>query len=156
VSVSLILSLSLFLSLSASLSVSVSVSLSLSLSLCVCVCVCVCILMELSATSPAPCLPAYCHAPCHDDGRLPPETVSEPPMNCFGFCFSLESAWSWGFFPALDIHAKKARLLWVLVSWLQKFTVWLVHILVDQESSSCGCRNSRYDICSLPQPSHSF
>lgn len=39
--------------------------------------------VELSATSPAKCLPAHCHTPYHDDNGLTSETVSKPPIKCF-------------------------------------------------------------------------
>ena len=39
--------------------------------------------VELSATSPAPCLPTYHHAPHHDNNGLSSETISQPQFNVF-------------------------------------------------------------------------
>jgi hypothetical protein len=41
--------------------------------------------VEISVPSPTPCLPACCHASCHDDSGLTSETVSQPQLNgCHG------------------------------------------------------------------------
>ena len=39
--------------------------------------------VELSANSPASCLPVFCHAPYHDIMDKPSETVIKPLIKCF-------------------------------------------------------------------------
>jgi hypothetical protein len=45
-----------------------------------------------SATDPAPCLPAYCHAPCHEAGTVSPNKLS------LSFFFLYKLPWSYGWF----------------------------------------------------------